>query len=324
MLINEPGKVVNVVLNLLKLILTIAISFKLLEFPEIWNLDLTNLTVENIRFPEIVLGLFAIMMTWFLLWELTEVLIFIVLRRIVRPKDLKKELTLSDIQNIFGFYNLYHETKGGYIKPSANAAEIDYLLDHLEDGLSIRDTFNLDFVLVGWVAWFYLIFSLDHSFYSIIWFIIAIVLLILVSFFLVTAEKFYSLFNVHKLEVKSLLKALVFKSKVYGIIVNYFKGGLNEIESELMINLNGSNYLVRDYHYIIPEIGEIGFKEETGEDKILIAFHNVVYFVNCPVSQEYIEELEKQAVYVISGTSEKELIIGLSELEYRLKPSLLD
>lgn len=315
LLLDEPSQIISITFNLLKIILTLIVPFELFNISEVWNVDLTNPFDLQISTVEIVIGLFVICFTWFIIWELLEFVFYFFLRKFGKAKDFSTRLNLADIQDIFKLFKLFSQTEGGYIKPSTKSTEIAAIVSSLEDDFSMRNTFFLDFVLVCVISWTYLIFKVDYSVSATIGFTISAIILIILTIALFVIEKILTELRKNQLEIKNQLESLVFKSTIHHVIINHFYGLLNQEESNLMLNFRGNAYDIFDDFSLLKEIGEIRLKNQI--EKSPLAEDSIV-IVNYEISDSYKKDLEKEGIYIISGTNEEELIVNISKFINKL------
>lgn len=318
LLIDEPSQIIKITLNLLKLILTFVIPYQLFNVSQVWNVDLNNILDSKISAIEIVIGLFVVCLTWFIIWEILEIIFFMIVRKFGKSKKFNKELKLKDLQDIFKFFRLYSETKGGYVKPSTKATEIAEAINELGENFSIKNTFFLNFVLVSVVSWIYLLVSVDLTRIVIVGFVVSAIIILFLLFILFFSEKLLTELQKNRLEIKNLFETLVYKSIINHVTVNFFDGALNREESNLTIKVNDIIYNIFDYFAYLRDIGEIKLKGELEIEKLA---ENSIIVVNFTVSNEYRDELEKKNIFLISADTEERIIVEMVKFIHEHKIS---
>ena len=110
-LLEEPNRISLVVLNFVKLILTIVISNSLFHIADGMNIESLQGLINSIRFDELLTPIILIVVVWFLIWEVFSFFFFLILNII--PTFKKNSFKSSYIYS-------YLKSAGAFKEPIEN------------------------------------------------------------------------------------------------------------------------------------------------------------------------------------------------------------
>lgn len=256
-LLEEPEKIQTLIINLIKLVLTILIAHELFPYPELMSIGSINKIQIELPLEKTLFFIIAIVSIWFAVWTILFGL-FVAIISLWRKSN-KESIQKNDLRDILKFGNIYNQTKKGYISPTRHIA----IVAEIGEVIKKNHSFNLSntsfahWLYIATVIWIYFIFKLEVNCSNIIWvFVTGISIIVAIRIWRVV-DRIFEAFKDNSLDIHNFLQALLFRKIVINTLENNFAGKLNEEETGYSIRLGSLNFEVRDFAFFNSEIGNI-------------------------------------------------------------------
>lgn len=155
LLYEEPEKLQSLIINFIKLLLTLLIAHSFFDLNELNSLgSITDLN-PKINIKDTLYYLVLIIVCWFVIWTLFYGLFLVVTLIFKSPNSKIKRKNNQLTYEALDHFLIYKTTKGGYKYPKKhinNIVEIGKLVKE-NDSFSMRDTLFLDIVFIAIIIW---------------------------------------------------------------------------------------------------------------------------------------------------------------------------
>lgn len=260
-LLEEPEKIQTLIINLIKLVLTILIAHAIFPYPELMNLGSIDKIQPDLPLEKTLFFIIAIVSIWFIIWSLVFG-VFVAIISFWRKSNKESKyhsIQRKDLKDILKFGKIYTETKKGYVRPTRHIAIVAEIGEVIKENHSfnLSSTVFAQWLYIATVIWVYFISKLEMNCSSITWIIISGIAIIVAIRIWRILERIFEAFKDNSLEIHNFLQVLLFRKIVIDTIENNFVGKLNENETGYTIKLGPAKFEVRDFAYFNNEIGNI-------------------------------------------------------------------
>lgn len=260
-LLEEPEKIQTLIINLIKLVLTILIAHALFPYPELMSLGSIDKIQLDLSLKKTLFFIIAIVSIWFIIWYIVFGLFVAIISfwRKSKKESKSRSIQRNDLKNILKFGKIYTETKKGYIRPTRQISIVSEIWEVIKENHSFNliSTTFARWLYIASVIWIYFIFQLEINCSNLIWVVVSCISIIVAISIWRIVDRIFEVFKDNLLDTHNFLQTLLFRKIVIDTLENNFSGKLNEEETGYIIKLGHSQFEVRDFVYFNNEIGNI-------------------------------------------------------------------
>lgn len=317
-LLEEPEKIQTLIINLIKLVLTILIAHALFPYPELMSLGSIDKVQLDLPLEKTLFFIIAIVSIWFIIWSIVFGLFVAIISfwRKSNKESKSRSIQRKDLKDILKFGKIYTETKKGFIRPTRHIAIVAEIGEVIKENHSfnLSSTAFAHWLYIATVIWVYFIFKLEINCSNLIWVVVSGISIIVAIRIWRVVERIFEAFKDNSLEIHNFLQVLLFRKIVIDTLENNFVGKLNEEETGYMIKLGPAKFEVRDFAYFNSEIGNITLFHMLQKGRNNFNGEQIIVSNIEPDERlkSLIETLKIKAF--IQATTEEELIVRLVKL----------
>lgn len=260
-LIEEPEKIQTLIINLIKLVLTILIAHAIFPYPELMSLGSIDKIQLDLPLEKTLFFIISVVSIWFIIWSILFGLFVAIISfwRKSNKESKSRSFQRKDLKDILKFGKIYTETKKGYIRPTRHIA----IVAEIEEVIKENHSFNLSsttfahWLYIATVIWVYFIFKLEFNCSNLIWVVFSCLSIIVAIRIWRFVDRIFEAFKDNSLDIHNFLQFLLFRKIVINTLENNFEGKLNEKETAYSIKLGSAKFEVFDFAYFNSEIGNI-------------------------------------------------------------------
>ncbi len=317
-ILEEPEKIQVLIINLIKLVITVLITHSIYPFPELMSLGSIETLKNILPLEQTMIFVLVVVSVWFIIWSMGFFLfIFIISFWRKSNKESKKySIHRNDINNILKFTKIYTVTEKGFLIPTRHIESIVEIGEVIKSNqsFSLSSTIFVKWLFIATVIWFYFIGIIEFSFAKIIGITFFGFMIFIAIFIWRKVDRILEAFKDYSIEVHDLLQRLLFRKAVIDILENNFSGKLNEEHSGYNIILSNQKFIVEDVTFFNNEMGNILLFEKLNIPHKHFE-NNLIIVSNIEPDQKLknlIESLNIKA-YILAENRE-ELLVGLCKL----------
>jgi len=322
---EEPDKLRLLIVNFIKLLLTILIVDKIFNHQSKWN-DLYNLIQDKStsKLDEILIYSATLIFTWFILWYIGESFFLFLISLRKKKSDAKSSIEKRSFFPILKMTGAYRFENGDYL-PGPNIEAISELAESLSNSkkTQMKNTIFADTLFMAIVGWFYLLFNQVTFHCSILSIAIVLVILIILCMIYRAMDSLLNSFQNSSSAIAVFLTMMVYKKMVNNVLINIFNAKYNAEIKCFELEWGEKKYLVGSIGYESNEHGNTSIYNTFIDPATKIEPHEI-FITNISPNQTLKTLLSSKtfSAYVVANNGREvmdNLLIALNQLDPNVK-----